>query len=686
MQPSLPIVGPETKARVNNPRPVMSGTTTWDALVGQARIALAAGSAVLICLSIVDSRLMQVDLELALVLGMRIGLALAALLVGWVLCGSSSAQRLFRYLLVWQVALVGQHAATAWLWPMDLAAHVAALSILLLVYFLFPSTPRQSVALGLGLTAMHLLPSLWAQEWPPAEVLLAALAANGAGYVARVREGQWRLLATAIDAAEARTEIVVQELEHATEEIARLRSARRSEFLDLLETLPSPLVVLDAMGAITHRNADAAALLSGIPEEAVASWLRDLPLDDTVEKAITLPGGSLRTLVATVRGVNVDERSVRLVALAEATRLRSTESALVEARRAVELAVNRDVADRAELAHELRTPLNGIFGFAQVLQESALDAEQRGHIARIRHSAEEMLKVLDLHLGIDRQQAPDILTDSGGLSVLLVEDDDVSGLLARTLLERDGHRVVLATNGRDAVNQATKGGFDVILMDIRLPILGGPAATRRIRALPDPKAASVPIVAMTANVLPAQIARYKAVGMQTTLSKPVDRDRLRAILAEVMGHRPSLAVPKPISVARIASMEMEPDVLDVTVLDGHREVLGAQRLAHVIDSFLRASPGTLATIRDASADHDLTALAKAAHKLGSGALTVGLKPLGALCREAERLAEAGNDIAARETAAALDRAFGPGIEALQHYLRQLTGNIPANQTTSAASL
>ncbi len=663
---------PGIRSAVTYPSSSLPGTTTWDALVGQTRLALSAGCAVVMCFTVVDSRVLGADAGLLLLLALRLGLVIAALVIGWSTLGPPAPERLRFRLTLWQAGLVLQHVATAWLWPVELASHVAALSILLLVYLLFPSTPRQSLALGLALTAIHLMPQFGNGAWPQMEVLLAGLAANATGYAARVRELQWRALAAAIDAAEARTAAALVERDRLATDLDQTREGRRAELAALLRGLPTPMVVLEADGRETGRSAGADDILSGLPAEAVGRWLRDLPAMGTVEQVLTPAAGPSRTLVARIATVTVGDRPLRMVALAEATRLRSTESALAEARRAVELTERRGVADQAELAHELRTPLNGIFGFVQILDDTPLTPDQRDHVRRIMASAEDMLRAIDAHLGVRPSSGSATPAQAKqALSVLLVEDDEVSALLARTLLERDGHRVTLATNGRDAVAAAAKGGFDIILMDIRLPGFGGPAATRRIRALPDPVAAAVPIVAMTANVLPSQTARYKAAGMQTALAKPVDRDRLRAVLAEVVGKR---AEPPPEQTGTPASTgagTARPDLLDRPTLDGHLGVLGPGRLAHVIESFLRAAPATLATVREAMADRDLNALAKSAHKLGSGALTVGLRPLGALCRETERLAEAGDDAGAIAGARDLDATFGPSVEALQHYLRTL---------------
>ncbi|MFA6022128.1 MAG: ATP-binding protein, partial [Rhodospirillales bacterium] len=120
------------------------------------------------------------------------------------------------------------------------------------------------------------------------------------------------------------------------------------------------------------------------------------------------------------------------------------------------------------------------------------------------------------------------------LSVLLAEDHPVNQLVAQGLLESAGHRVTLAVNGAQAVDLARDGGFDLILMDMQMPEVDGLEATRRIRTLPAP-AGMVPIIALTANVMPGDAARCRAAGMNGHLAKPVERRTLDAAMAQVVG-------------------------------------------------------------------------------------------------------------------------------------------------------
>ena len=121
-----------------------------------------------------------------------------------------------------------------------------------------------------------------------------------------------------------------------------------------------------------------------------------------------------------------------------------------------------------------------------------------------------------------------------GLHILLVEDNDLNLEITQSVLERRGAKVTAARNGEQAVRafaDAPVGSIDAVVMDIMMPAMNGYEATRAIRALDRPDAASVPIVAMTANVFEDDRARALAAGMNEHLPKPLDADRLAAVLS-----------------------------------------------------------------------------------------------------------------------------------------------------------
>jgi len=117
------------------------------------------------------------------------------------------------------------------------------------------------------------------------------------------------------------------------------------------------------------------------------------------------------------------------------------------------------------------------------------------------------------------------------LDILLAEDNLVNQRLALRLLERRGHRVTLACNGREAVELARIRHFDIVLMDVQMPVMDGLEATRQIHAL-DP---SIPILAMTAHALDGDRERCLAAGMNAYTSKPIRPEEMFAAIHELIG-------------------------------------------------------------------------------------------------------------------------------------------------------
>jgi PAS domain S-box-containing protein len=118
------------------------------------------------------------------------------------------------------------------------------------------------------------------------------------------------------------------------------------------------------------------------------------------------------------------------------------------------------------------------------------------------------------------------------LHVLLAEDNVINQKLVRAILMSAGHRVDIAANGVAAVEAVRDGDYDVVLMDVQMPVLDGAQATRRIRLLPAPKSA-IPVIALTAHAMIGAKEHYLAAGMDDFLTKPIDSAVLLARLADL---------------------------------------------------------------------------------------------------------------------------------------------------------
>jgi CheY-like chemotaxis protein len=121
-----------------------------------------------------------------------------------------------------------------------------------------------------------------------------------------------------------------------------------------------------------------------------------------------------------------------------------------------------------------------------------------------------------------------------GMRILIVEDNATNRLIASRMLESLGAAVETANDGAEGVEVAGRDAFDLILMDVQMPVMDGVAATRAIRQLPAP-AGEVPIVAMTANVFSHQQQGYIEAGMTGSVSKPLSPARLLAEISRIAG-------------------------------------------------------------------------------------------------------------------------------------------------------
>ncbi|MCK6404702.1 MAG: response regulator [Rhodocyclaceae bacterium] len=192
------------------------------------------------------------------------------------------------------------------------------------------------------------------------------------------------------------------------------------------------------------------------------------------------------------------------------------------------------------------------------------------------------------------------------LDVLLVEDHPINQKLAISLLEKWGHRVSLATNGAEAIERVASGHFDVILMDLQMPGMGGLEATQRLRMA----GCRTRIVAMTANAMAGDRELCLAAGMDDYLAKPIKADELFALLHE--------------SVAAGGERTAEPDNCAGPVAEpvapafDYRAALAqmdAELVAIIAPLFVEACPDDLAALRRALAAEDTVSAHRQAHTL-----------------------------------------------------------------------
>ena len=125
--------------------------------------------------------------------------------------------------------------------------------------------------------------------------------------------------------------------------------------------------------------------------------------------------------------------------------------------------------------------------------------------------------------------------DLEGFSILLAEDNEINQMIVEEFLEPSKVMLTKAENGQKAVEAITNTRFDLVLMDMQMPVMDGLEATRMIRTLPNGK--DVPIVAVTANTREEDKQKVFASGMNDFLSKPIDPEQLFAMLRKWLAQK-----------------------------------------------------------------------------------------------------------------------------------------------------
>ena len=224
-------------------------------------------------------------------------------------------------------------------------------------------------------------------------------------------------------------------------------------------------------------------------------------------------------------------------------------------------------------------------------------------------------------------------------TILLVEDNEINRFVAREMLTAAGHRVTEAQNGKVAVDFAGDTAYDLILMDISMPIMDGRAATRAIRAGNGPSA-QTPIVALTANAMAEEQEAFLSDGMNDVLTKPLTRDGLIRVIADhVQSEKPERSTSAVPGVA-------------LSYLDDLRASLGREALKPLLDRFVAEMDETLKVLAD-HANLPFDQIARSAHRVAGSAATVGAVDLRVMLVAAEDAAKEQDRTRGAEAVAAL---------------------------------
>ena len=251
-----------------------------------------------------------------------------------------------------------------------------------------------------------------------------------------------------------------------------------------------------------------------------------------------------------------------------------------------------------------------------------------------------------------------------GARVLLVEDNEINQEVAIGQLEEAEVFVDLAENGAEAVRMVRENDYDVVLMDMQMPVMDGIEATRILRS--NPRFETLPIIAMTANALVSDREMCLEAGMNDHIAKPIDPDQLFGVLLrwirrpdgdgagvrEWIEARPA-ATPTAASVAPVAEGPLEIDGIDVKSAlkrtGGNRK-----RYETLLRRFAHQQATTVADIRKALSMGDAATAERAAHSLKGAAGTLGVSLLSEAAARAETAIKTGQGIDTALTSLAVD--------------------------------
>jgi CheY-like chemotaxis protein len=348
----------------------------------------------------------------------------------------------------------------------------------------------------------------------------------------------------------------------------------RDRLRDALEAIPEGVVFLDAEGRyvlwnktyaeIYHRSADlfapGARLIDTLREgvrrgdypDAIGN--EEAWLNDRVIKLTTATGQRHEQRLADGRWLMIEERRTSdggVIGLrVDITEMKRQADALAQALAHAEAANRAKSEFLADMSHELRTPLNGVSGLLQALALTPLSEDQTSLVQDIGASAAQLERLVhglldygeaDLtphladHQGGSSGQAP----DAEGVRVLVADDNPTNRKVLELMLSAAGVQPTSVENGREAVEAWRAATFDVVLMDLRMPVMDGLEAIRAIRS---EEAATgrgaTPVVVLSANTAPQDLDASAKAGADGHIGKPVRADELFAAIDQAMSKAP----------------------------------------------------------------------------------------------------------------------------------------------------
>jgi signal transduction histidine kinase/CheY-like chemotaxis protein len=226
-----------------------------------------------------------------------------------------------------------------------------------------------------------------------------------------------------------------------------------------------------------------------------------------------------------------------------------------------------------------------------------------------------------------------------GARILLVEDNEINQQVAQELLEKEGFFVKIANDGREGVEMVQVEGYDVVLMDVQMPVMGGYEATEKIRLIPEYN--EIPIIAMTANAMARDKEEAMKSGMNDHIAKPIEPKKLYSTLVQWIdpGDRklPELFIVADSQEQPVDSiLDLLPDLAGIDTKSGLERVAGNQKLyRNLLKKFAKNQANSVDEINKALEDNDIELATRIAHTIKGVAGNIGAVQLQAAAKDLE---------------------------------------------------
>ncbi|MGB4057297.1 MAG: ATP-binding protein [Alphaproteobacteria bacterium] len=251
------------------------------------------------------------------------------------------------------------------------------------------------------------------------------------------------------------------------------------------------------------------------------------------------------------------------------------------------------------------------------------------------------------------------------MRILAVEDNEINRKVLQGILEKEGHSVALADSGEMALDLFSRGAFDVILMDINLSGMNGLETTHIIRSMPDRRARTTPIIALTGNVAEEDVQSFYKAGINGFVGKPIDYELLMSILADIHSgaiqvlendpdYEEDIPSKKEEELAPIQKFLEEQEqvksapakdfgnVFDIKMMENLLHSLGKQQVEELLDGFILKMDEIVTTLEQDSSSGNISGVYDRAHELKGMAGNFGMKEIAGIAAMIERDAQRKN--------------------------------------------